>query len=76
MNKMANSKLEIRNSKQFSNDQKSENSKHARFGFPNWAYPFGFVSDFDIRISDFVSLGSWRNKLRRIGSVEHGNVGM
>jgi hypothetical protein len=23
---------------------------------------FGFVSDFDIRVSDFVSVASWRDK--------------
>jgi len=23
---------------------------------------FGFVSDFDIRISDFISMASWRDK--------------
>jgi hypothetical protein len=26
---------------------------------------FGIVSDFDIRISDFVSVGSWRDKGNR-----------
>jgi len=59
-----NVKLETQNSKfeTISNDQKSESFKQARFGFCNWDLTFfGVVSDFDIRISDFVSLGCWRD---------------
>ena len=43
-----NSKSEYRNPKQIRNSKK-EKRKHARFRISN----FGFVSDFDIRVSDF-----------------------
>jgi len=38
-----------------------------KFGFES----FEFVSDFDIRISDFFSLGSWRDKFSRNLFVYH-----
>jgi hypothetical protein len=54
-----NSKHEIRNSKQIQMTKRTENSKQASFGdlVPIWTFDISlaspFVSDFDIRISDF-----------------------
>ena len=55
MNRLITStKFEVRNSKQIQTLKKGINSKRVRFGFG--ISDFEFVSDFDIRISDF---GEW-----------------
>jgi len=60
------SKFEIRNSKQIQmiKNQKIQNTPVSDFVI--WIQIFGFVSvrgaSFDIRISDFVSLASWRDE--------------
>jgi hypothetical protein len=66
-------KFETRNPKfeTISNGQKSEGSKRVRFGFRNWDLSLRFVSDFDIRISDFVSLAPWRYKFSCRDFVQH-----
>jgi hypothetical protein len=62
--KTTNPKLEIRNFETNSNDQKSEISKTKSFWIFGIRVPieFPFVSDFDIRISNFASATPWRDK--------------
>jgi CRISPR/Cas system-associated endonuclease/helicase Cas3 len=63
-----NSKHEIRNSKQsqMTKIDKTQNKLFSVSVF--WIFRFenffsGFVSDFDIRISDFICLAAWREKI-------------
>ena len=49
-----NSKHEIRNPKQFQMVKNQKIFKQTRLGFRDWDLNLSFVSDFDIRISDFV----------------------
>jgi len=61
-----NSKLEIRNSKQFQIIKIGKILNKLASDSVFWIFPIGglfvseFVSDFDIRISDFVARASWR----------------
>jgi hypothetical protein len=61
MNKITNSKLEIRDSKQFQMVKKEKVPNKPVSDFVIGIQVFGFVSDFDIRISDFLLLASWRD---------------
>ena len=56
-------KFEIRNSKQFQMTKNQNVSNEAGLNFENWDLILLFVSDFELRISDFYSGASWRDRL-------------
>ncbi len=63
INKITNSKLEIRNSKQIQIIKKHKIPNNLVLDLDFWICVFRFVSDFELRNSDFNSMASWREIL-------------